>query len=997
LIIEGFRIYIITQLLENIDKEFLEKSRKDIDITQQSVTSAVASIHTREIQNIDSINNMLFTRVDIPDAYKLDLSPFVERTFLVDTVEFSTSTARYQNITSSIKQLPGDVFRSNPSLLAATKIASYYRADLMLNISMAGTIAHSGCVLAGVIPPAPLPLNGDPHQHLINTILSGPHAFLFANEATSVTLGVPWYCNTDLATLDMEVSDTYKPSIDIVPVNGNYATLVLLVLNPLTASSGASTAVSIVIEACFKALDVSVPTPRYVSWIAQGLLGDVVSGISGLGTRLLDQTATGLKEVSSDAIDGARQMIKGWTGLHNPNDPRISQRIITTERNFGNTVDSAQFFEKLDPHTTYDRVVKQPLFGTDIDEMRISHIVAKKQLIGTISINTGDPVGKNIWSRPISPYQGSLDTTKPIIANNIELLHRISRAWRGGLRLHIQSVMNNKQQIKLRVLKMYNPSIKIIDSYPNYSSIVNAPSDMLEFTQGGQEHVIDLPYICRNDICPCSRDMSFEGLFHGMYYIYIAQFLTIADGSPTTAEFNIYLSGKEDLTFYGYATETQALYGFPDFRPSQSEIERFALALTNDTTQDHNIVVPKLRTDPGLRYNRSRNRWTDPRNKKRSTKVRFGTIKEEEQETEHPELVEESNTFEAQSFSHSIDLTHVINDWKFSDTRSNKSKFNKHKKGIKQDIKKPKRFQISCLWECVAQSLEVMNAPQHQDSSDMEKDRVVDFNHLDRLKPNYDLRSYIRRMYKVLGTSRKVDPSASETIVVPLATIAGEDNVVNYITASPLTAISSMFYGKTLGFKFKLKTTVLGDVATPNYIAQIYYLPPNMYWDISSHTTLGSKPSTLPIDPDPFQSTPAVFPLPLQVTPVQSNEVDGSFLYEFSIPDVTYFKFMGSPNKLVDAFTPTTPLATQNFGHIIINLINSSVSPVKIGVQLYSGYTDESRLGFHSIAPLILPLVWKPEPTDPDYMQTLYQGNPESNTKPPPAAVYPSMYRGGFL
>jgi len=129
--------------------------------------------------------------------------------------------------------LPGDIIRSNPSLLSAMKIASYYRADLVLNISVAGTITHSGCVIAAILPPTPAPFNSNSHRDLINTCLSGPHAYLYANEATSVNLTVPWYCNSDMATLDMELaSPTYKPSVDITPINGNIATLVLRVLNP---------------------------------------------------------------------------------------------------------------------------------------------------------------------------------------------------------------------------------------------------------------------------------------------------------------------------------------------------------------------------------------------------------------------------------------------------------------------------------------------------------------------------------------------------------------------------------------------------------------------------------------------------------------------------------------------------------------------------------------------------------------------------------------------
>jgi hypothetical protein len=50
--------------------------------------------------------------------------------------------------------------------------------------------------------------------------------------------------------------------------------------------------------------------------------------------------------------------------------------------------------------------------------------------------------------------------------------------------------------------------------------------------------------------------MDTEAMFHGIYYIYVAQPLVISDSSPSTIEFNIYLAGEPDLTFYGYTTAT---------------------------------------------------------------------------------------------------------------------------------------------------------------------------------------------------------------------------------------------------------------------------------------------------------------------------------------------------------------------------------------------------------------------------------------------------------
>ena len=184
-------------------------------------------------------------------------------------VTFPATAARYALLNPNVKFVPGDIARSNPSVLNMFKMAAYGRPDLILNVSMAGTITHAGCVLVGVLPPLPAYPVLTNQKRLINTILTGPHAFLHANEATSVAIPVPWYCNTDLATTDMELTTGYDNTIDITTINGNYATVVYMVLNPLRPSTGSTTELKIIVEACFKNFDLAVPTPRYVTWQAQ--------------------------------------------------------------------------------------------------------------------------------------------------------------------------------------------------------------------------------------------------------------------------------------------------------------------------------------------------------------------------------------------------------------------------------------------------------------------------------------------------------------------------------------------------------------------------------------------------------------------------------------------------------------------------------------------------------------------------------------------------------
>jgi hypothetical protein len=115
--------------------------------------------------------------------------------------------------------------------------------------------------------------------------------------------------------------------------------------------------------------------------------------------------------------------------------------------------------------------------------------------------------------------------------------------------------MNNKQQIKLRLIQLYNPPTEATVATPIYPSLLSAPSHLMEFTGGGQIHTVNLPYLCRNQLTPCSPDLNFEALFHGLYYIFLAQPLVVSSDSPLEVNFNVFISAGDDLSFHGYATQ----------------------------------------------------------------------------------------------------------------------------------------------------------------------------------------------------------------------------------------------------------------------------------------------------------------------------------------------------------------------------------------------------------------------------------------------------------
>jgi hypothetical protein len=1088
--------FIVTNL-NNIDTQFKQVSDADFNIDDQNMTTTVASITTREIQEIDSPFNDMYTKVDIPDAYRVDAKSFIERPFYVDEITFPDTAVRYSLLNSTVKFLPGDIARSNASVLNMFKMAAYGRPDLIINVSMAGTITHAGCILVGVLPPLPTyPAATTPalYKRLINTILSGPHAFLHANEATSVAIPVPWYCNTDLATTDMEQKAGYDTTLDITEVNGNYATLVYLVLNPLLPSTGSSKSLRIIVEACFKNFDLAVPTPRYVDWVTQsgrvmynplyeefdklaqqhgitewvmssprkrnkvlkqlqrfapymgvavsltGILmrigymcitgedvnmsSDVVdtpnleqtpidhllfapqsgliNGLSNLATGLLDSAATGIKTIAADAIDAGRGVVRMYTGLHNPNMPQIQERVITTPTNFVNNVDVPQFFEKLDPYAKFNRIVSEPIFGSSVDEMAISNIVTKKQMLGSFKIDTNDGVGVMKWARPISPFQGGAGQSNGELMchNNIELLHSFSRAWRGTLKLTIQSVMNNKQQCKLKVVKMYNPSTKITAAYPVYKTVANAPTHLLEFTQGGQEHEITLPYLCRNDLTPCATNMDTEALFHGIYYIYVAQPLVVSDSSPTSVEFNVFMSGEPDLTFYGYTTSNtyHAPYGMLPVPISETKKNKLGRVLEQKNivsmsyfepelafykhADDKDLTMQYMYTDSGKRPGLSEDRSKWPAD----VKADFERFK-----------VNEKQAYDIILGNYN-EVKKVLGDkfdqlkktWTY--TKSLKcSRVDTRKMTVSQIIDLKKVMLVNERHSFVPQSgkVTVMNEPQHQSHTTRVESKEQNLTHMARLMPTLDIRPFLRRMYKSQVYESFLDPGATGNGVVKLASFIGED--VNDWNYTPIETFSRMYYGKTVGFKFRCVITLVGltgdtinNVDLLNF--RLYYLPQSVNALTNSKVVASALTNVNSFLPalNPTTGTP----LPFQI--IGKDSTSTHVIYEFSVPDTSFYKFMGGPNKFYDFDNNAqpTPLAQSDFGAVVLQFNNlSKDKPANYTFELFVGLTDESRFGYHVMAPPFV--VFKDSSS--------YLGTNTSPTTPSTKVLNPFIYRGGYL
>lgn len=1017
----------------------MSKAANDFAIDNENLKTEVASVTTRKIIDVTPARSTTFMTVsDIPEAYRVDAKPWIERPFFVDRVIFDSSTSRYSLLNSTVQVLPGDVARSNPTLLNAFKIASLGRPDLTLNISMAGTIGHAGCILVAVLPPLhKYPSDG---RYFINTALCGPHAFLNANEATSVVLPVPWYCNTDMMTLDMDKTTAgYVPSLDININNGNYGTLVFIVMNPLAVATGSTNSLSIIVEACFKNFDMVVPTPRYLTWSAQAgnlgmlnpvyeqydkcleqiealteeeentqqpkskfgkfvkrarivmllaslasLTGTLVNSLRNLDLDLLDCAQAGTmtmepqagllsaiggaivpgliggvveggKKLTGDLLDSLGGMFRKWTGLHNPNISTIKERLIMTKINFPNMVDGEQYFEKLDPHANANRIVKEQLFGTDIDEMDITHITSKDQFLGSFKVSTSDDMGQLLWNRPISPFQGGIDPLPDSLgcANNLEMMHAMHRAWRGGLKLKIQSVMNNKQQVKLKVIKYYNPSIKALTAQPDYLSVVNAPSHLLEFTQGGQSLDVELPFLCRNALCPRAENTDFEGMMHGMYYIYVAQPLVASDGSPTNVEFNVYMCGDADLQFYGYTTSNLGYLSFVQSSlKAAPNVEDGFLPLDKLLVHDTKVLLD----EDGVINQRSLQLAV---NRKNDLIKRYALP---------PTFFDDPKNVRV--------VNGVVTAIKPINAR------------MRKDLKKKEPGTMHM--EPQSGALEVMNEPQDQDV-DLKAQRTIEPIEFTRLIPTINLRDIFRRMFKTTSIITEAPPFDTKTSVVQLGSFLYE--IPNEFNYTPIGLLSRLYYGKTVGFKMRLVYTLtpitsgsLIDMKDINI--RLYYQPQNLNMNKDAYTITSAPVNVAPYTSMLTESTVGEIPMTHQIAPV--SVTGNSVIFEFVIPDTSFYKFMGSPDKFEPFSSANQPnyLSTSDFGSLVIQVTNLH-QELSAGVcrEIYVGLTDESRFGFQTIAP----------PFRVRKSVAYYLGTNDSPVAPLLDKLNSIVYKGGFL
>lgn len=108
--------------ISNVDKKFNQEMCFDMEMSQERVGTSVATINTRNIL-FSPDHHTEYPVLDMPEEFRIDTKPFVNRPFFVETVSWSNQ-AKYALLSNTTKELPRDVFKSNKSLEMALKLGA---------------------------------------------------------------------------------------------------------------------------------------------------------------------------------------------------------------------------------------------------------------------------------------------------------------------------------------------------------------------------------------------------------------------------------------------------------------------------------------------------------------------------------------------------------------------------------------------------------------------------------------------------------------------------------------------------------------------------------------------------------------------------------------------------------------------------------------------------------------------------------------------------------
>jgi hypothetical protein len=565
-----------------------QKPSSEFDVTSKHGSMLV----NREVTGQEEIYNNTIERISVNSSLRMDYSGLIDKPFYLTQFAWTTTSAAGAVI--STIGLPSAILALNRIASAPFDLSSIYRMRGCVNLQVAGTPMHGGVLVAAVLDRN---TNSSLNDNVLHTYQSAPHAFLHANNTSAICIEIPFYSQTRYRYTPSLTSgrDPLLISTATTDNAGDFAQLRTRVLAALTTPTAGATSVVVTVSVIFKELEFYVPkavnaqafpavpvtqlvlpTPTFSTVVNSLRLSSCVLGCvchaspgpillepqSGVGvavTGLFDTLASAGKTITSEGIDTVRGWVRDFTGLHNPNERGIHKRVIVAPTNNPNVVDSKTLYLPLDPYSNYNTVVADNMWETTKDEGLISNIIQKPMAVSKFAISTSTVAQTLLFSAPISPFMfrnAGPPPGPPRVSAPIQKFAYLSRFYSGDLELLIQHCGSSFHMFKLLVVMEYYASHEMATTVPVFRQVLNNPSEILEFSSGGQIHNVTLTQNSIFDLIPVGGDTQSNALTHGRVSVFLLQPLVTNGSVSVSCDVVIHMRAKKNFQFYGYAADS---------------------------------------------------------------------------------------------------------------------------------------------------------------------------------------------------------------------------------------------------------------------------------------------------------------------------------------------------------------------------------------------------------------------------------------------------------
>jgi len=496
------------------------------------------------------------------------------------TISWTTAQTSHAILTTI--QLPTDIINNSVSSAPFYSFV-YWRGDIEIDVQVLGSPFHAGKLMATFLPLRGSGVFSGQNNPVANfaSIMVNPTLHLFPNTNSYGKLYIPFNSVVKYLNL-LGSSGYYYPQV--------LGTLVVYVMNPLTASAGSSTSVSVSVFSKFVNSEFKVPSysttvlyksppPQLDDYVVLSNFSSAAKPQAGESSDQPTVTSvirTTAKEVVNtfidsvlpeNVIDDAIRTVVPF--LDKPLDPNLdaSKLIFCDRLNFSSGVDRS---DKLAIFPSKMALSTESTFGTNIDEMDFSYLKKKETYLGSFNITTSNVSGNVLASIPMNPVPVNLTANT---FNKVPLLSYLTypwTMWRGGLTFRFEVIATSVQTCKIFVALNY-------DYFGTVSSIIGGTSQYgksIEINQGTTAAIVTCPFISETDYkyvptCYTSASTVTSDSTMGMINVLLINPLVCPSNAPTTITCNVYISGADD---YEVSTLSYANNFLPYANPQSDEV-----------------------------------------------------------------------------------------------------------------------------------------------------------------------------------------------------------------------------------------------------------------------------------------------------------------------------------------------------------------------------------------------------------------------------------------